>query len=82
MEDELHSTSMDLSEKNRQLLSIREEQTAQKSSIGCLQDKITEAESEVRLFMGLSFKFKSYKQLFVLCGLSERQSKTPWFTLV
>ena len=51
MEDELHSTSMDLSEKNRQLLSIREEQTAQKSSIGCLQDKITEADSEVRLFI-------------------------------
>lgn len=46
-EDELHSNSIELSERNRQLLSIREEQTAQKSSISCLQDKIGEAESEV-----------------------------------
>ena len=47
LEDELHSTSMELSEKNRQLLTIREEQAAQKCSINCLQDKISEAEAEV-----------------------------------
>lgn len=49
LEDELHATSLELSEKNRQLLTIREEQTAHKASIGCLQDQISEAEAEVRL---------------------------------
>ncbi|XP_067932681.1 interaptin-like [Watersipora subatra] len=47
LEDELQGTSIDLSEKNRQLLAIREEQAIQKSSIGCLQDKMAEAEGEV-----------------------------------
>lgn len=47
MEDEVHATSIELSEKNRQLLVIREEQTAHKASISCLQDQISEAEAEV-----------------------------------
>lgn len=51
LEDELHSTSIELSEKNRQLLTMREEQSTQRCSMACLQDKIAEAECEVCILM-------------------------------